>query len=375
MCLLSGLTNSSLTYADSEFTDADGMGIVTRTNIDIEGHHYESIKFYKDMGDHSLRIISAMTLEDELIIPSKIDGWSVTAIGGDFGEFKIMDWRELDTLSPWQLNKKQKYKKIVVPEGVIQIIHNGFRNVNSYCIELPKSLKNIGEKQLGYECCFENASIDHVIVRGNKTEIRGKAFANSKIKKLTLPKNYQGKIREYAFENSRLEKFKWPSYKSGVTTKMGFGAFQNCKNLKTITFPKNQKHIYIPGACFWGCKKLKKLTFPASTKKVTYRWSPYADNYKVGPKTLVFKGKKTTVAGAKFKKKKKMKLLTVDKIIAPKNSKALAYAKKAKRVKWIAKSLQKYMSVHIGASENFVDEGYGSSNVRIAKMKYSVLKK
>lgn len=253
---------------------------------------------------------------------------------------------------------------------------DAFCETEADCIELPKSLKNIGEDSI-HSLCFYNSKIRHVIIKGSKTNISGYVFLDSGLKKISLPKNYQGKIGSDAFENSKLEEFKWPAYKSGATTKVDSGVFKNCKNLKKVTFPKNQKHIYIPNSCFYGCKKLKKLTFPASTKKVTYDWTPYADNYKMGPGTLVFKGKKTAVAGVKYEynKKRKWKVLTVGKIIAPKNSKALAYAKKAKRVKWFAKRIKTDIKRYTGPEVNYVDEEYNPDYVKLAKMKYSILKK
>lgn len=352
-------------------TQNNGIGLITKENVNIDGRHYEFVQYYRDIAEKKIRLMSLKTKEDILIIPSAIDGEPVEEVGMSIYEFG--DNKE--PFLPWQLSKQQVLKKIILSEGIKRIVMDAFCETDVDCIELPKSLENIGEDSI-HSLCFCRSRVSHVTVKGKNTNISGYAFMDSELKKITLPKNYQGKIGKDAFKNSMLEEFKWPSYKNGVTTKIESGVFQNCKNLKKVTFPKNQKHIYIPNTCFYGCKKLKKLTFPASTKKVTYRWNPYADNYKVGPGTLEFKGKKTAVAGTKFKYKYNSKkiLLTVGKITAPKNSKALAYAKKAKRIKKITSGTQKWMKAHVGAATNLLE--YASEgSVKLTKMKYSILKK
>lgn len=355
--------------------NGDRVEIVEKENIDIDGRHYEYIQYCRDRKKKTIRVISLKTKEDTLIIPSQIEGEPVVEIGMGCDDIMARQYNTYSALPMlWQIEKEQVLKNIVVPEGIKQIVGYGFMNTSAECIVLPKSLNQIGE-DLICDYCFWNSKIEHVSIKGSKTNIGGYVFASSDLKKITLPKNYQGKIGSDAFKNSKLEKFNWPSYKSGVTKKIGSGAFKNCTNLKKVTFPKNQKHIYIPNSCFYGCTKLKKLTFPASTKKVTYRWSPYADNYKMGPGILVFKGKKTVVVGSKVGYKEKRKVITVGKIIAPKNSKALAYAKKAKRVKWLAKSVKTDIKRYTGPEVNYVEDEYGSDIIKLAKMKYSILKK
>ena len=370
--IFGGVSEMSVVLANVENTNDNGMVIIEKENVDIDNHHYEYISYYKDRNNQSIRIISLKTKEEELVIPSEIDSWPVVALGGKSGEFFIGSSLKYDNLFPWQMNENQVLKKIIVPEGVTEIVGIGFMNTKADSIELPKSLKIIGE-MIG-NGGFEKSKISHVIIRGKNTNIGMNAFADSLLKKITLPKDYQGTIASCAFQGSKLETFKWPSYEENVSKKNGSRVFQNCKNLKKVIFPKNQKHIYIPEACFYGCTKLKKLTFPASTKKVTYNWNPYADNYKMGVRTLVFKGKKTKIVGIKRSSKKNKNVLTVGKIIAPKGSKALAYAKKAKRVKWLAKWVQRDIRAYSGPTVNYTD-GYDGRAIKYAKMKYSVLKK
>ena len=370
--------SSTVVSAITSEEESEKMEYIEKENVVIDGHQYEYIQYCRDKQKKTIRIMSLKTKEDILIIPAKIDGEAVLTVGGTYGEFKLreeylVDGRfEVDKVLAWQTSKEQELKKIVVSEGIEKVVDMGFINTEAECIEFPKSLKLIGDET--GDTCFTKSKIKHVILKGKKTIIGGFAFAYSDLKKITLPKNFQGKICFSAFEETKLEKFVWPSYKGNVTKKIEYSTFAKCRNLKKVVFPKNQKHIYIPEACFWGCTKLKKLTFPASTKKVTYSSSAYADNYKKGVGTLVFKGKKTKLAGCEYKREGKCKVfVTVGKIIAPKKSKTLAMAKKAKRIKWIAKGVQKNLGIHTDPGENFSE--LGSPSVKFAKMKYSVLKK
>lgn len=365
----------SKAITNSEVASESGYEEVQQENIVLDGNHYEYIRYCRNIKEKTIRIMSLKTKEDALIIPSEIGEERVVEVGMHSEEIQgrfIGGDSSTDSFLPWQMKRGKILKKIIVSEGIQKIIGDAFCNTESTCIELPKSLKSIGEDEV-LSRCFQYSKIKQVIIRGKNTNICGYVFKESELEKITLPKNYQGKIGSKAFEGSKLEKFTWPAYKSGVTKKIDVCAFKNCKNLKEVIFPKNQKHIYIPEACFFGCKKLKKLTFPASTKKVTYRWNPYGDNYKMGPGTLVFKGKKTGIAGTIFETGKKRTLLTVGKIIAPKNSKAIKYAKKAKRIKTVAKKTQKDIWAHRGPTVNFIEEGSDSS--KLAKMRYSILKK
>lgn len=206
------------------------------------------------------------------------------------------------------------------------------KKVTAEEIILPKSLKEI------HMLAFQNADIKKVVIHNPKTNIGRAAFYNSNLEQIDLPNGFCGKMEESCFENTKIVKFYWPNYNDmDAKERMGKEVFLGCKKLKTIIFPKNQKHIYIPYNTFWGCA-LKQLVFPASTKKVTYKECYYAGNYKNGVSTLVFKGKNTKLAGGNVKElgvslndsvPKGRNFIAVKTIVAPKNSKAYEFAKNA----------------------------------------------
>lgn len=186
---------------------------------------------------------------------------------------------------------------------------------------------------------FYEAKIKKVLVRSNQVNLGANAFQKSTLKQIYFPDDFSGEIDSDCFNGSNLKEFRWPSYGKQKVDDMGASVFEGCKKLKKITFPENQECIIIPKHSFFWCKKLKKLEFPASTKKVVYEATHYADNYKYGVSTLIFKGKNTKLKGGDIRDVNLLtevpdglSLITVKKIIAPKDSKAIEFAKKAVKI-------------------------------------------
>ena len=56
--------------------------LIVANNIEIEGRKYESILYCFE--GKEIRVLSLTTKESTLIIPSRINGYPVTKIGGDY---------------------------------------------------------------------------------------------------------------------------------------------------------------------------------------------------------------------------------------------------------------------------------------------------
>ena len=307
---------------------------IERKNTYIEGRHYTFVK-YKKYKNGKLRLISLKTNENALIIPQKIDGCLVVHVGADTEEVPGARWYDPDEKHGrlcWQKNKKQRIKKIVIPEGIKKIWNEAFRGVYAEKIILPKSLTKIDS------CAFANTTTKKVVLKSKNAILKRSAFAKSSMEKIKFPNGFRGSIESGCFKYTDLKSFDWPNHGEGNENKVKFDAFRGCKSLKTVNFPENQEHMYISPGVFYGCESLERLVFPASTKKVTYRDSAYADNRKNGVSTLVFKGQDTEVVGDEYrgegdyKNIGKYNYITVGKIIAPKNSKAIEFAKNAKKI-------------------------------------------
>ena len=304
------------------------------------------------------------TNSDELIIPAKVDGYEIKTVGGEYEEIiENPNYGDQDKgKHAWLSSKKQKFRKIVVSEGIEEIKSEAFRGVIAKEFVLPKSLQVIRD------CAFVNTKTDKVVIKGKETVLEWCAFAGSSMKEITFPNDFCGEIQYECFKETNLKYFNWPKYKN--KNKMGDYAFGNCKKLKRVTFPENQKEIYISRNLFLGCSTLKKLEFPASTGKVIFESSPFADNYKNGVGELIFKGKKTKVVGCEYKRKGDYNFITVGKITAPKNSAAIKYAKKSLKIGYLSEWLQEHASYGDTLENYSIKHGGNGDGIKLVPMEW-----
>ena len=336
--LLMGCSPKSESAPETTKADLQMGQTVEESNVEIEGNVYTYIKYCLESGGQ-IRVISAKTEGDVLIIPSRIKGYPVRVVGGDYTDYtgEPYDVYRKEIL-PWQQSKEHKLKQIIVQEGVMTIHSNGFEGVLAKEIVLPESLDVIEYS------AFAECNVERIKIKSKNVMLCESAFEKAKVKEVHLPEQYSGIIRRRCFKKSTIEKFKWPKYEVSAEKKMGQGVFFGCEKLREVKFPENQDNIYIPDGTFTNCTSLKKLVFPASTKKVTYKNNLYANNHKKGVETLVFEGTDTKVVGCKYKIKGEYNLITAKKIIAPKNSKAAVFAKTAKRIgklkEWVIRDIE-----------------------------------
>lgn len=311
--------------------------VIEKRNIDIAGKHYK-YAVYARTTSGKITLMSLKTDEDVLHIPSEIEGNPVVTLGWPEENPWVTGYQWSDQVESsklgWNWGKKQQLKKAIISEGIERIAGHGFgSDISVDEIIIPKSMKEIEM------FAFERSKVKKVRIKSSKTNLGGEVFWNSKLEEIQFPDDFRGEIGSCCFEGSNLKSFRWPAYGKQKITDMGSSVFEGCKQLKKITFPENQERIVIPGHSFFWCRKLTKLEFPASTKKVVYKATHYADNYKYGVSTLIFKGKNTKVEGGDIRDvnmltevPKGKSLITVKKIIAPKNSKAIEFAKKAVKI-------------------------------------------
>lgn len=325
------------TEEPSEEPSEEPYEVIEKRNIDIAGRHYKYVVYARTTSG-KITLMALKTDEDVLHIPSEIEGDPVVMLGwpeetpGEPG-YQWSDQVDSSKLG-WNWGKKQHLKKVIISEGIERIPGSGFGFVTPVDeIIIPKSMKEIGLM------AFLNSKVKKVRLKGSKTNLADDVFRDSKLEEIQFPDDFSGEIGSWCFAGSNLKSFRWPAYGKQKITDMGSSVFEGCKQLKKITFPENQERIMIPGHSFFWCRKLTKLEFPASTKKVVYKATHYADNYKYGISTLIFKGKNTKVEGGDIRDvnmltevPKGKSLITVKKIIAPKNSKAIEFAKKAVKI-------------------------------------------
>ena len=325
------------TEGPMDANEQESKGYVEKQNVTIEGRNYSYIKYR--VNPDSIRLISLKTEEDVLVIPSYISDIPVISIGGEPDEVLGMPKkgaieRQMIGRYSWLVNDKQELKKIIIQEGIVKILDEAFRNVVAKEIEMPKSLKIVSPY------AFTDAKIEKVIVKNKNAVLGWNSFATRYLKTVDFPNGFQGEIQSNCFEGTQLESFDWPKAKGNKNAKVGFNAFERCDKLKEVNFYENQKNIFIRENMFAGCRSLKKLVFPASTGKVIYETN--TDYYEVDAeqyepdehekgfrykiKELVFLGENTELVAGTYKGKD---FIMAGKIVAPKGSKAIQYAKKA----------------------------------------------
>lgn len=317
-----------------------------KENVIIQGRKYSYIKYAYEAGQ--IRIICLWSDEDELVFPSEIDSEKVYLVGSYKSKNEIpknlQSQKENDMTLAWQQTRSKRYKRIVIPEGVGRITNGSFQGVNADVIELPSSMYDTG----GF--AFAHSKINKVIVKNPEMRISYGSFASSAVREIQLPESYAGEIEDGCFQNSKLESFTWPLQRDRVSQhdmpQVGNAVFADCKDLKEIRFPENQPLIDIPEYSFIGCTALKELVFPASTGKVRYASQPYADDYpEGGVETLRFLGMETELDTCSYVRSlDERHLVTAGRIMGPKGSKVIEYAKRSMKMKSIAKGIRKEVS-------------------------------
>lgn len=298
--------------------------VIEQRDIDFDGQHYNWIKYYMD--NQGICLLGINTNSDELVIPSSLYGFRISTIGGSKNENSAEDQAHFESGFSkkllWNTNKEQILKKVMVPEGIEKISNSGFAYLNAGEIILPESLKSI--ESYG----FIGSNIEKVILKGKETSLEFCSFTNSSFKEIIFPDNYHGNLDTCCFTRSTIEKIKCPDN----ITKIDY-FFQNCKDLKEITFSEKQHELTIPTCAFSGCSSLKTLTFPSTMHKVRIMPSLYADDQKKkGVETLIFQGKNTELQCINEDGSEISNYIPAGKIIAPKNSKAIKKAKKVKKI-------------------------------------------
>lgn len=311
-------------------------------NITIDGKKYDYIKYTINYDD-DICIDHIIQKGDVLTIPAEINGFRVRYVGAGEESYEQNVILEPD----------KKYKKMVIEEGVEQVSESAFEKMQVEEVVLPTTLKKIGEDAFR-ESTVKKINLDEVKVIGDsafrnctklqkinlkeKVELGDWVFQDDvSLKKIQLPKKVKT-IGKKCFYNTKVEKIRWPIFMESnlPMDEVAQGSlFKGCKKLGKVTFQKEADRVYIPEQAFQGCRKLKKLVFPKGIKQVEYRESTCAKNYTDNVTTLKFQGKNTKLIGgwwndyANYENDKGEKYITVNKIIAPRNSKAAQFTRKA----------------------------------------------
>ena len=174
------------------------------------------------------------------VIPNKIDGKTVTAIGDEAFWFyenlsKVTIPESVSYVGRWAfkntiwLENKQKDTPLVI---INNILIDGTAATGK--VVIPKTVKRISE------CAFSGSSMTSVTIPNSVSAIGRAAFSGCKsITKISLP--------------------------SGLK-EISDSLLTDCKKLTNVTLPDSVKAIG-PRA-FWGCNKLSKINIPSSVTNI-----------------------------------------------------------------------------------------------------------
>ncbi len=189
--------------------------------VETQGIGFTSGDFeYELLDDGTASITGYSGSAAELIIPSTLDGYTVTSIGID------------------AFCRCTELTSITIPEGVTAIGDWAFSECSALeSITVPKEVSSIGKGAFRY--CSELASIT---IPEGVTAIEQQTFNGcTSLKSITIPKGVAS-IGEYAFNG--------------------------CTSLESVTIPKEVASI---GKCaFYGCTSLKSITIPAGVTEIGY---------------------------------------------------------------------------------------------------------
>lgn len=210
----------------------------------------------------------------ELIVPSKIGGEAVTAVGKDafkacynVTSVKFADTDSKVSIIGYAFNDCENLKTVVLSAGVNLIQSYSFY----FCTNVETVRVNSANTKYKSDgnCIIDKET--NAVVFGSisakipqyVTSIGKSAFAGIwKLKNIEIPDSVEA-IEPYAFYLcSALESVAIPS----KTASIGRYAFYGCKNIHTLTFGDAAALKSIEDCAFYNCKALKRLDVPASVE-------------------------------------------------------------------------------------------------------------
>ena len=208
-----------------------------------------------------------------VVIPSKINGVTVTTIGTD---------------AFWGLN----ITSVTIPANVTEIGANAFAgctNLTSVTYEGDWSNLTIQSGNPAVQDAANAPLFDFDFTPDNTAVIVTNYKYNGAAADVTIPSRYQGKpvttIGHAAFFNSAVTSVTIPDSVTSISdsafincpqltnisipnsvTYIGFSAFSSCTSLKSITLPSSLS--FISGALFLGCSQLTTIHIPVSVTSI-----------------------------------------------------------------------------------------------------------
>lgn len=156
-----------------------------------------------------------------------------------------------------------KYFKIennTIPENVMRLSDNCFRDSNITSIEINEGIKSIGEM-----CFFNCKKLTKVKLPSTLRELGKRSFENCiELNELTIPEG----ITIIPFRFCACSGIKTINLPQTISV-MSFESFSQCEKLENINIPNGIKSI--GSACFEKCISLLSISIPSSLRSIPER--------------------------------------------------------------------------------------------------------
>ena len=166
-------------------------------------------------------------------------------------------------LPPWH-SRRDQIQEVVIGNGVTSIGDNAFgqcTNLETVDLSNATSLEKIGSYAFIKRFYLKKVDLSKA---ANLKEIGEGAFAGCKVENVTFPQNSQlENIGISAFAGTPITSIEIPA----SVTNIGTGAFDQCGQLKSVTFAPDSRLETIANNAFDGCSKLETISCESALKE------------------------------------------------------------------------------------------------------------
>jgi len=192
-------------------------------------------------------------------IPASVTSIGKVAFAGCSSLTTVTIPAKVTTIGDWAFLECSKLATVTFAEGLVEIGDGAFAGCRALkTIKLPNSLTKLG---YGAFVCYRDG-ITSITFGTGLTEIPAYTFSYTD--------GYNG------FSGTQLQSIVIPE---GIT-KIGEGAFMNCRALTSVTFPSTLE--IIESYAFRGCSALTTVTIPATLTSVDFRDRYNWEGYRTG---------------------------------------------------------------------------------------------
>lgn len=203
-----------------------------------------------DEGAKTVSVTKYTGTDPNVVIPDKIQGYTVTAIGEN-------------------AFKSSSLTNIAIPNGVTSIGNNAFRSSSLKSIDISESVTSIGDYAFTYCKSLTSITIPSSIVSLGKS-----IFEESSLQSVTFGDSIQlASIPDHAFASCKsLTQIVLPDSVKAIENQ----AFDTCSHLTSITLPEGLERI---GKWAFADSALRELTIPKTVTAIdpnAFQYSKFA---------------------------------------------------------------------------------------------------